>query len=498
MFIVALCFRLQSYDQRQVASTAPSSVTNTPAALSTQYPRVIESTGTVMEIPSATAPARLSDNFWNRQDSEPAQTTPLAPANTPAVTPSLFSRIVAPIVQAISGSAPKSKPAIAKTAPASTSPSSSAASNDHSSRGSQQQNSRENEKDTSSDTTAPQLVTIEFVPPQVRDGEETALVVQAIDDLSGIRSISGTISAPSGAIQGFACQREGDTNRFVSRILVPKDAAEGVWQMSYLSMIDNASNAAGLTRGQGSLPPSASFRVVSSRPDSQGPALKAVWLDRRGIRAGEKNTVFVEADDDKSGLNLISGIFQSPSKFARVGFVCKSSTSGTWECEFSSPTCGDCGEWQLEQVQLQDKANNMTTVRGDNPIVAGVRMDIMSDHCDAAPPTLQGVMLDRDNVVNTIDTSITVSATISDDICGVLNVSGQATGPSTGGVPPRLYFSFAAAGDSQTWTGRLIIPKLAAKGVWRISWIQVLDRGHNLKTYSAGEPALSRAMFNVQ
>ena len=122
----------------------------------------------------------------------------------------------------------------------------------------------------------------------------------------------------------------------------------------------------------------------------------------------------------------------------------------------------------------------------------------MSDRCDATPPTLQGVMLDRDNVVNTIDTSIMVSATISDDICGVLNVSGQATGPSTGGVPPRLYFSFAAAGDSQTWTGRLIIPKLAAKGVWRISWIQVLDRGHNLKTYSAGEPVLSRAMFNVQ
>ena len=88
------------------------------------------------------------------------------------------------------------------------------------------------------------------------------------------------------------------------------------------------------------------------------------------MRAGEKNTVFVQAEDDKSGVSLVSGVFVSPSKQARIGFGCRAGANGTWECTVSPPACLDCGAWQLEQIQLQDKANNMATFRGDNQIVA--------------------------------------------------------------------------------------------------------------------------------
>ena len=73
------------------------------------------------------------------------------------------------------------------------------------------------------------------------------LVIQAKDDLSGVRSISGTILAPSGAVQGFACQREGSSDRFLARVVVPKDAAEGTWVVNYISLLDNASNANALS-----------------------------------------------------------------------------------------------------------------------------------------------------------------------------------------------------------------------------------------------------------
>ncbi|HEU4520359.1 MAG TPA: hypothetical protein VFT12_00055 [Thermoanaerobaculia bacterium] len=427
---------------------------------------------------------------------EPPMPTPVAQPLATAP-PSLVSGVAGTSPPARAAPAPPAA-APARTTAAPSQPSQPAQSSASGGRSSDDRSDPPAEKDPTSDSTPPQLASISFTPPQVGDGEETMLVVQATDDLSGIRSISGTIIAPSGAVQGFATQRDADTNRYVARVIVPKDAAEGVWSVNYLNLMDNASNASALTAARGALPPSASFRVVSSRPDSQGPTLQAVWLDRRAMKGGEKNVVFVRASDDNSGVNLISGIFQSPSRQARVGFVCRGAGEGTWTCELSAPSCADCGEWQLEQVQLQDKANNMTTLRApQSDLVAAVRVDISSELCDSTPPAVQTVALDRPVVSNMEQSTINITVTLTDDACGVLSVSGQATGPQTSGVPPRLYFSFTPAGDPQTWTGKLIVPRLAAKGIWRISFLQVLDRGQNLKTYTQNEPLLAGVNFVV-
>ena len=497
VFCVALYLRVRSYENQPPRGSAASAAGEQGAG--TSRPRAGQPGGDspvalVDYQPRMMAAPVFSDAARLRQPPPGAmaevsgrQTTP-APAAQEVPKPSLISRIVNPIARAIGV---ERKPAT-RIESASSIPTRAS----EGSAPSEREPIRNDDK--TSDTVPPQLVSVEFVPAQVRDGEETMMVVVAQDDLSGIRSISGTIAAPSGAVQGFACQREADTPRYVARIAIPKDAAEGVWRVNYLSMIDNASNTMTYSTSTGLLPATASFRVTSSRPDTQGPTLNAVWIDKRSIKAGEKNIINVQAEDDKAGVNLVSGVFQSPSRYARVGFVCRNSSGANWSCEFTAPACGDCGEWQLEQVQLQDKANNMTTVRGDNQLVSAVMMDITSDHCDNTPPGLQSVVLDRDVVRSTEESVVTVTINLSDDVCGVLSVSGQATGPNTSGVPPRLYASFTAAGDQQTWVARFIVPRLAAKGLWRLTWIQVLDRGHNLKTYSTADPVLSRAAFNVE
>src|SRR5439155_6870173 len=119
------------------------------------------------------------------------------------------------------------------------------------------------------DTTPPQLLSIEFVPPQIHGGEETMLVINAVDDISGVRGISGTLASPTGrALQGFAQQREGETNRYLSRITIPKDAEEGLWKLSFLNMSDQATNMITLSSAQGSIPATAVLRVLSSRSDA--------------------------------------------------------------------------------------------------------------------------------------------------------------------------------------------------------------------------------------
>ena len=502
-FCLALWMRLRSYSSTDVARSRRDQIATSMGerrADATSPPSVAtssESSTIAGEVP-APSPRRLTRreapivDLTNAPDvaPSPALTTTTARPSSKGSgeKPSLLSRLVNPIVNAITGSHPST--ANAQPQPGQSSSGGRSGSNSGSTTDTVDKNDR------TSDTTPPQLISIAFNPPQVRDGEETVLSVQATDDLSGVRSISGTIAAPSGAVQGFALQRELDTDHYTAKITVPKDAAEGIWRVNYLSLIDNASNATTITAGQNALPPTASFRVISSSSDSTGPTLKAVWIDRPAMKAGEKNIVFVQADDDKSGVNLVSGVFLSPAKHARIGFVCRPG-SGDWECELTTPSCIDCGDWQLEQLQLQDKANNMTTIRNDNPLVAAVRVNISGDRCDSTPPFLQAIVLDRASVSNVEDSVVTVMATGSDDACGIMSMSGQVTGPSIGGSAPRLYFSFTPA-DGQSWTGRISVPRLAAKGLWRITWIQLLDQGHNLKTYSQGDPPLATVAFNVQ
>lgn len=351
--------------------------------------------------------------------------------------------------------------------------------------------------DPDSDTVPPQLVSIEFNPPQVHDGEETMLIITAVDNLSGIRGISGTLTSPTGkALQGFAQQREGESNRYVSRVLIPKDAEEGTWKISFLNLSDNATNMTTLNYGQGTIPPNAVLRVISSRSDSAPPTLRSVSIARRAMRSGETNSLFVEAEDDKSGVKLVSAVFVSPSKLARLGFGCRRGDADTWECIITPPECLDCGEWQLEQIQMQDNANNYTTVRGENPLVGAVRLNITGGTCDNTPPVLQTLILDKPYlVIGQGDPVITVRVQVADDSCGVGGLSGQITGPGTNAG---TFFAFAPEGGDGTWVGTFRFNTNSPRGVWRVQSITVNDKGQNLRIYYASDPVLARGQFVVR
>jgi hypothetical protein len=352
-------------------------------------------------------------------------------------------------------------------------------------------------KDETSDTSPPRLMGIEFNPPQINDGGETAAIITAMDDLSGIRNISGSVASPTGkALQGFAAQREApESNRYIARIAVPKDAEQGVWHINFLSLTDNASNTTNINAAQTG---GAGFRVVSSRPDSTPPQLRSVNVEKRSMNGGEKNTVYVQATDDGSGVAVVSGVFQSPKKMARTGFGCRMVGPDSYECDLVPPKTVDCGDWTLEQIQLQDKAQNMVTVRTDNPIVAAVRVNVMGEKCDSVLPEVQSVSLDPLSVSNAEPSVITVTAIVVDEDSGVASLSGQAAGPIVeGGQPPRIYFSFQQSGEPNTWVGRIQVPKLAAKGTWNVVWLQAMDKASNMKTYSQSDPVLANAKFTV-
>jgi hypothetical protein len=352
-------------------------------------------------------------------------------------------------------------------------------------------------KDPNSDTVPPQLLSVNFDPPAVQDGGDTTLIIVANDDLSGIRGISGTLTSPNGkAVQGFAQQREGETMRYVSRIHIPEKAEEGLWKISFLTMSDLATNSVTLSAAQGSLPPTAVLKVSSSASDSTAPTLRNVWLERGAMRAGEHNKLFVDALDEKSGVHLVAAVFLSPSKLARFGVGCTTGSDNTWECDVFPPQCLDCGDWTLEQVQLQDNANNFATVRQENPAVQSVRLNITGDTCDNQPPVLQGLVLSKTQILmGREEPVIEVTAQVADDSCGIGGVSGQIVGP--GGNSSGTFFSLQQR-DAITYVGTIRLHANSARGVWRVQSLTVNDKGQNLKIYYANDPLLAHAQFVVK
>ena len=442
----------------------------------------------------ALAAAQRANSGQPQKLAMPQQTAaaPSAPAtmNAPKENPGLLSRIGNAISNAFNGERPR-----AIAAPQQPQPQQTPRHETPREREAREPAEKPREKDPTSDTTPPQLQGIVFQPPVINDGQETALIVTAFDELSGIRNISGSVASPTGkALQGFAAQREApESNRYVARIAVPKDAEQGLWRINFLSLTDNASNTTNINMAQTG---GAGFTVNSSRPDSQPPTLRNVYVDKRSMTGGDKNTIFVQANDDKSGVAIVSGVFQSPTKTARIGFGCRNMGGDNFECDFVPPKTVDCGEWQLEQIQLQDKAQNMATVRSDNQLVANTKINMLADRCDSQPPAVELLSLDpTDTTANGV---ITVTAVVTDDISGVASLSAQAAGPpGDNGQPPRVYFAFQAGSEPNMWVGKIQVPDKAAKGTWAIVWLQAIDKSNNLKSYSANEPVLQNTKFTV-
>jgi hypothetical protein len=501
-FVIVLVVRLGNDMREQtIAAAKPPAPPATARVTTSQQPAFNQTPGSGPNAGRASAGqtviATQTDGLKPVPRSGASPRTATKPAPQPQPQPSIISRVLAPIARVIAP-ATQAKPAATQTSQQPPQISSSSSQTPTSSRGPDKQTDKPTDpKDPNSDSTPPQLMSVEFSPAQIEDGQQTQVVILASDDISGVRGISGTISSPSGkALQGFATQREGDTNRYVATVTIAKNAEQGIWKISFINMSDNASNSVTLSYQQGTIPPSAVLHVVSSNSDNTPPTLKNVWADKRAIQGGEKDAIFVEAEDDKSGVNLVSAVFRSPSKIARIGAGCQHGDGNVWQCELSVPTCIDCGDWQLEQITLQDKANNLATYRGDNPLIAATKVNISGAACDSTPPVLQSLALDANDVVlSERGAIVTVTIAASDDNCGVTGASGQFIGPGPGSGG---FFPLAQAGDSGTWTGRITLDPRAAKGTWRINSIQLNDAGHNLKVYYASDPLLANGVFHVR
>ena len=357
--------------------------------------------------------------------------------------------------------------------------------------------------DPESDRRPPVLQNLRFDPPEIKDGGRAILSVGSTDDLSGIKFVYGSVQSPSGAaFVPFSARDATGNGVFSATIVIPPQAEAGEWFVANLQIVDKADNALALAFARATVPEGGALRVVSSESDSTAPDVHRVSIVKGSVGAGEKNQIVVDVDDDHSGVLLVTGAFQSPSKSAFIPFTCApNGDSPSWEGDVSIPANADCGEWTLRQLRVVDKANNSAFLSMDAPQVGRVSFVVSGGgECDSEPPVVDAMGFSPTSVSNAAASDITVTVTTHDGGSGVASLSGWIDGPvAANGQAPRIYFECVPDPKDKEapLTARIIVPQFAAKGTWRVTLAQVADKARNTRAYNRDDPALRDASFTV-
>jgi hypothetical protein len=357
-------------------------------------------------------------------------------------------------------------------------------------------------EDPDSDRRPPDLQFLRFDPPETRGGGTTTLSIGSTDDLSGVKLVYGSVRSPSGAASlQFSARDSGNGGVFVATIVIPAQAETGDWFVANLQVVDKADNALTLAFARATVPEGGALRVISEDSDSKPPDVHRVSLLKGAVNAGESNRIVVDVDDDRSGVALVMGAFQSPSKAAFIPFTCAPTEGSSWEADVPVPIHADCGEWTLRQLRVVDKANNSEFLSMDAPQIGHVGFVVSGGGtCDSQPPVIDTFYFSPSVVSNAAAATVVLTVAAHDDASGVASISGWIEGPvGTNGQAPRM--PFAATPDPQNpegpMTAQITVPQFAAQGIWRVTVAQIADKARNTRTYNKDDPALRDASFTV-
>jgi hypothetical protein len=350
--------------------------------------------------------------------------------------------------------------------------------------------------DPEGDTEAPHLVALRFDPPSAEAGQRVGVFVTASDDLSGIRTISGTLGSPSGnASIPFGAGQGTAEGVHETSIRLPENAEEGFWRVRQLMLEDNARNRRHL-RWPGATGPALSVR--NSNGDAEAPELIDLWIEHPSIDPGKANRISIRAHDEGAGIAAISGIYANRARTAEIRFSASAdSVEGRWTGPVMVPATADCGEWRLVSVVLRDSASNQRRYSaGESVLDRGTFFVSFRDACDDEPPVLLSFALDPGHADNSGETTVRLIASI-EDRSGVASAYGRLSGPRTpNGREPSVAFSLKQEGG--VWTGTLTIPRHAATGRWAVSYLQVEDNARNRKIYRSTDAPLNAAGIDVR
>ncbi|RJP60749.1 MAG: hypothetical protein C4541_03555 [Candidatus Auribacter fodinae] len=347
-----------------------------------------------------------------------------------------------------------------------------------------------------SDAEPPEVIDIAFVPSEAFPGDSVTILVQAVDNLSGVASIYGVIHSPSKkATLSFSCPLLEDDGKFSGVIKIPEHAEEGQWLLSSLRLADAVNNSKNYSQNARLLRNSF-LTVVNSDSDTLSPELRAVTVDPREPEGGDKVNITIQAVDEKSGVARVYGVYASPSANARLSFSCMYDVqSGLFNGSFTIPEDAQSGVWRIEYIRLEDEAKNSVLCyeKDFSSLFHNAEIQVYTRNSDGAPPALARVSVYPFSVAYKEEVEIAVQA--RDDVSGIASVTGRLKSPS--GIA-HIPFVCNFNSDRNEYTARIIIQMNTEVGTWRVDNILVIDNARNQHNYIyQTEPVVEQATFEV-
>jgi hypothetical protein len=357
--------------------------------------------------------------------------------------------------------------------------------------------------DPDSDRRPPELLFLRFDPPEIQDGGTATLSVGTADNLSGVKSVVGTMRTPSDVVaMPFIAQDPDGDGVFTAGILVPRHAESGDWFVGTLQLVDKVDNPASYSFARTTVPPGGALRVISTESDSAAPIVHRVVVDKTTVSGGERNQIEVDVDDDRSGVGFVTGTFKSPSKSASILFACVPKGEDVWIGDVAVPANADCGLWSLTELRVTDKASNTAVLNADSPELAHASFNVAgSGGCDPDPPVLDSLEVAPTVVSNANATEVVLTVTAHDDGSGLVSLNGRFEGPlpTNGEVPKSFFFGQPDPKNIEApIVVKIRVPQFSPTGIWRVRVLRLTDKAGNTRDYEGTDPALANAYFRVE
>jgi hypothetical protein len=370
------------------------------------------------------------------------------------------------------------------------------------------------------DTTPPELAALSFTPNVVDTsaGPQTVTVtVQLVDADSGVangqlrfRSPSGNQLADTWWDANHRINGDEFKGEYENTLTLPQFSEQGTWSIEYVLLVDQATNTQWINTAQlqGLGFPTTltqQGKGDTTLPDLVRLAFKPSKIDTANGPQTVKIGLYIR--DKPAGLAQAQLRFRSQSggQYADAVFDSSDLTSGD---EFDGrygdtvtfPQFSEQGNWTIEYVLLQDRANNFGFLQTADLQAKGFGVTLpQTGNGDATPPSLLGLTFTPMTVNAALaPQSVTVHVHVTDKPAGVQNTQIRFRSPSgaqysdVSFMAQHLVFGDVFDGE---YEDVLTIPQHAESGLWTIDYAMIVDAVTNTGYMSAGQ--LQTAGFPV-
>lgn len=235
------------------------------------------------------------------------------------------------------------------------------------------------------DSTPPVLRSVRVEKQSISEGETNRVTVDADDDASGIKSISGIFLSPTKSARvGFGGRPQGDSGVWSGDIVLPKGADCGTWALQQVEVLDGADNRA-IFSASDPLVNGISFLFVGNSCDSDPPTLESLTLNPLEVENENDGEITITAivSDDKTGVAGVSGRVDGPPStsgqrpsiyFSLTGN--REDPSAPWVGKIRIAKFSAAGAWHIGSMQVIDRANNIKIFGPNDRQLAGASFTV--------------------------------------------------------------------------------------------------------------------------